>query len=74
MSQHKTKLTVKRDPGQACVVADIDVFQHIMDVYNQFGDAAESNEKEAWYSVSAIISEWLDKTYLPLEDEADGVS
>lgn len=70
MSHHKTKLTVKRDPGQACVVADLEVFQHIIETYNYMGDsAADAAEKVAWYNVAEIFAEWLEKTYLPLEDE-----
>lgn len=71
MSHHKTRLTVKRDPGQACVVADVSVFEHIIETYNYMGDAAESEERDAWYAVSAIVAEWVEKTYLPIEDEAD---
>lgn len=72
MSHHKTKLTVKRDPGQACVVADLYILEHIVELYNYMGDSCDTAEKDSWYATASLFSEWIAKTYLPVEDSANG--
>jgi len=56
-------------PGEACVVADTSIFQHIIDVYNSLAVDSPEEEKESWYSIAAIIEDWVTRTLDPSEDE-----
>lgn len=66
---HKTKLTLKLDVGQACVVADVEYFKHIIEVYKAYAEEASTvEEKEMWMVVPTLISEWVEKTLVVEED------
>lgn len=72
MSHNKTKLTVKLDPGQACVVADLEMFNHIRYVYNELASSGSTQEeKDSWLDVVNIITHWVNQSYVPIPGSDD---
>lgn len=69
-TSQKKKVSVRLSPGEAVVVADIAIFEHIIETYNSFGDSEENEEnKDSWYSVASQIYEWVNNTYNSVESE-----
>lgn len=68
----KKKVNVKVAPGQAVFVADVDILNHIAEVYEVMASNEEDEtSKNAWINVSISIKEWVEKTYIPEEDVYD---
>lgn len=69
-TSQKKKVSVRLSPGEAVVVADIAMFEHIIETYNSFGDTEEDEEiKQSWYSVASQIYDWVNDTYNNIESE-----
>jgi hypothetical protein len=59
----KKKVTVKVAPGQAVLVADVAIFEHIALVY--YDMASQSEDPDSWRNVADTVMEWMNKTYVP---------
>jgi hypothetical protein len=72
-TSQKKKVSIRLSPGEAVVVADIEIFKHIIATYNSFGDAEEKQEdKQSWYDVASQIYNWVNNTYNDIESEEKG--
>jgi len=61
---YKKKVSVKLVPGQAIFVADIEVMNHIIQVYSDMSVTCQNDdESNAWMDVALQIEEWCNKTY-----------
>jgi len=61
---YKKKVSVKLVPGQALFVADIEVMNHIIQVYSDMSVTCQNDdESNAWMDVALQIEEWCNKTY-----------
>jgi hypothetical protein len=68
----KKKINIKLSPGQAAFVADIEILQHIAEVYETMAfNEQDKTSKDAWINVSLSIKDWIEKTYIPQEDIYD---
>jgi hypothetical protein len=57
------KVSVKLEPGQAFVVADVAYFHHMIEVYRTLAlDAETSDESLKWIEVADLIQHWIDET------------
>jgi hypothetical protein len=68
----KKKVTVKTLPGEAVVVAPIEVLTHIIKTYQFMSTSAETEEEEEFCKLVALrINEWIKKTYHSESDYQD---
>jgi hypothetical protein len=58
----KKKLILKIFPGEAAIVASVDVLEHIYETYLYMASSTDSVESGSWQSVAELIREWIDKT------------
>jgi hypothetical protein len=66
----KKKVNIKVLPGQAVFVADVSILEHIAQVYESMSFEERSQEdKQAWLNVSLSIKDWIDRTYVPEEEQ-----
>jgi hypothetical protein len=74
MSKNKkvSKINVRLETGEACVVADVETWEHIISVYTILAEDAPEEERPYWEIIIGNISKWVEDT-LPrdvgLEDE-----
>jgi len=67
-TSQKKKVNIKLSPGEAYVVADLSIFEHIISTYNHLGDSEEDKSaRDSWYSVANMILEWTQETYYESE-------
>lgn len=60
----KKKVTVKVMPGEAVVVASVDILEHIISTYVYLSESSTSKEEaQSWINVSQMLQEWVSKTY-----------
>lgn len=66
----KKKINVKVAPGEAVVVADVAVLEHIAVMYESMAETElDKDAKRAWINVSLSVKEWIAKTYVPIKEE-----
>jgi len=58
----KKKLILKILPGEAAIVASVDILEHMYETYLYMASSADSVESDSWQSVAELIREWIDKT------------
>lgn len=69
MSKNWTRKTIKLKPGEAVVVADLWVWEHMIKLYKSFADAATTKaEKDDWLGVVALVEDWVDRSTYSEED------
>lgn len=60
----KKKVTVKVLPGEAVVVASLDVLEHVISTYAYMSESSATKEEaQSWLDVSRMFQEWVSKTY-----------
>jgi len=63
-TSQKKKVNVKLSSGEAYVVADFSIFEHIVSTYNHLGDSEEDRSaRDNWYNVASLVLEWAQNTY-----------
>lgn len=66
----KKKITIKIVPGEAVLVAPIEVLEHISTTYLHIaGESKSLEEAESWKRVSEDIDEWIKRTYYSGQDD-----
>lgn len=59
----KKKINLKIIPGEAVLVASVDIMNHIIDTYTYMSKEASSKEEAmAWMDVANLVQEWLTNT------------
>lgn len=60
----KKKVVLKLLPGQAAVVADVSILEHISETYKYMAsECSDPQESEDWLRVSLNINQWISETY-----------
>lgn len=60
----KKKVVLKLLPGQAAVVADMGILEHISETYKYMAsECSDPQESEDWLRVSFNINQWISETY-----------
>lgn len=75
-NKRTVKVSIKLEPGQAFVVANVEYFQHMEEVYRILASEAETPQDTAkWIEVADLISYWVSETAIPItyDDEEDWV-
>lgn len=66
MSKKVAKRTVRIEPNQAVLVADIEDLQHIVYVYRFNGQGAmDKATRDEWYRVADLIEDWIVRSAIP---------
>jgi hypothetical protein len=72
------KVSVKLEPGEAFVVANIEYLNHIEQVYRTLAlDAETPQDASKWIEVADLVAYWVAETAVPVttgfEDEDDWI-
>ena len=64
MSKYTGQLTVQLEPGDACVVMEKKMWDHMVTWYSIMArDTSDPVEKANWLSVVTAVRGWVDDTY-----------
>jgi len=70
MTKKANKLSIRLDPGEACVVLPVEYWHHIIDLYKTYAlEAPSGEEAQLWMDVSNAIQQSVDETLVPLFEE-----
>ena len=63
MSKNKGQLTIRLEPGEACVIMDTKYWDHMVQVYSIMASDAEDLEERAdWEYVIQQVKTWVERT------------
>lgn len=68
----RLKTNVRLDNGEACVVASMEFWSHIIYTYRRLAEELENApDKDAWNGVADHIEKWVDDTVYYADSDED---